>query len=273
MKISVSQIKRHIECPMKAHFEYTLLRGQDKRAVALDIGSLAHLVLEAKLTKVADWRKLTDEYLAELPPEVSVEVGEEFDVLAPSLELWEPPDDWEILGTEVEMEIPCGRHTIVGRLDAPIRWNGSLWHLQHKTLGATVPLGAFCEQQRTDWHESVYHRMLQRAYPDNVEGTVLNIIRKLSAKRLAENPRDALVPPQYLPRTDELVSEALDDLSQLIDDIEAGRDGTRRIIKCRSACAGPYRNSLCAYKPVCDGDVEISSDMFVDLEPRYATDV
>ena len=271
MKISVSQIKRFVECNMKAHYEYTLLRGGAKRAMALDIGSLAHLALEAKL-KGEPWIQVTDEYLASLPPEVSVEVGEDFAILAPSLALWAPPDDWEILGTEVEMEIPCGKHTIVGRLDAPIRWNGSLWHLQHKTLGATVPVGVFCEQQRTDWHECVYHRMLQRTYPDNVEGTVLNIIRKLSTKRLAENPADALVPPQYLPRTDELVSEALDDLSQLIDDIEAGRNGTRRIIKCRSACAGPYRNSLCIYKPVCDGDVDITSDAYTDLEPRY-TDV
>lgn len=269
MKISVSQIKRFVECEMKAHFEYTLLRGRDKRAMALDIGSLAHIALEAKL-KGEPWIQATDEYLASLPPEVSVEVGEDFAVLAPSLALWSPPEDWEILGTEVEMEIGCGKHTIVGRLDAPIRWNQAVWHLQHKTLAATVPVATFCEQQRTDWHEIVYHRMLQDAGLTPVGGTVLNIIRKLSAKRLAENPQDALIPPQYLPRTDEIVQEALDDLSQLIDDIEAGRNGTRRIIKCRSSCGGPYRNSLCIYKPVCDGDVNIDSDSYVDLERRYA---
>jgi hypothetical protein len=256
---------------MKAHFEYTLLRGGDKRPMALDVGSLAHLALEAKL-KGEPWAQAVDAYLADLPPEVSVEVADEFNVIAPSIALWEPPDDWEILGTEVEMEIPCGRHTIVGRLDAPIRWNNAIWHLQHKTLSPSIPIGSFCEQQRTDWHESVYHRMLQQAFPlpNHVEGTVLNIIRKLSTKRLAENPLDAIVPPQYLPRTDEIVQEALDDLSQLIDDIEAGRNGTRRIIKCRSSCSGPYRNSLCIYKPVCDGDVSIESDSYVDLEPRYA---
>lgn len=268
MKISVSQIKRHIECPTKAHFEYTLLRGGDKRAMALDVGSLAHIALEAKLLG-KDWQAATDEYMASLPPEVSVEVNTEFAVLAPSLALWEKPDDWVVLGTEVEMEIPCGRHTIVGRLDAPIVWNDNRWHLQHKTLASSVPVAVFAEQQRTDWHECVYHRMLQAVEGPPVAGTVLNTIRKLSAKRLAENPTDALIPPQYLPRTDEIVQEALDDLAQLIDDIEAGRDGARRIIKCRSACAGPYRNSLCIYKPVCDGDDEITSPSYVDLEPRY----
>lgn len=254
---------------MKMHYEYTLLRGVESRAMALDVGSLAHIALDAKLSG-RDWNVATDEYLAALPPDIAVEVGEEYAVIAPSIALWEPPDDWEILGTEVEMEIKCGNHVVVGRLDAPIRWNGSRWHLQHKTLSPSIPVATFCEQQRTDWHECVYHRMLQEAAPGNVAGTVLNIIRKLSAKRLAESPLDAIVPPQYLPRTDDLVQEALDDLALLIDDIEAGRNGTRRIVKCRSACAGPYRNSLCVYKSVCDGDVAIESDAFVDLEPRYA---
>jgi len=254
---------------MKAHYEYTLLRGVPSRPLALDVGALAHLALEAKLRGRESYAAV-DDYLSTLPPEAAVEVGEAWGTISPSVALWTPPEDWEILGTEVELEIPCGRHTIVGRLDAPIRWNDLLWHLQHKTLAAGVPVATFCEQQRTDWHEIAYHAMLREAMPTEiVGGTVLNIIRKLSSKRLTESPHDALIPPQYLPRTDALVSEALKDLSQLIDDIEAGSNGTRRIYKQRSACAGPYRNSLCPYKQVCDRELSIESEHFVDLEPRY----
>ena len=269
MKISVSQIKRHIECPAKANYEYGLLRGQEKRAMALDVGSLAHIALEAKLSG-QDWRKATDDYLASLPPEVSVEVGEEFEVIAPSLALWEKPEDWEVVSVEQELSAQCGSHILVGRLDAVVKWNGSYWHLQHKTLSPSIPVSVFAEQQRTDWHECAYHRFAELQGFKPFAGTILNVIRKLSAKGLKESPLDALVPPQYLPRTDESVQEALDDLAQLIDDIEAGRNGTRRIVKCRSACGGPYRNSLCIYKPVCDGDVSIESDSYVDLVPRYA---
>lgn len=269
MKVSVSQIKRHMECPMKAHYEYTLLRGSAKRALALDLGSLAHLAFEAKLTG-KDWRKATDDYMAALPPEESVLVGEGFATLSPALEAWECPDDWKVVSVEQEMEAPCGSHTLVGRLDCVVRWNDQYWHLQHKTLSPSVPVGVYCEQQRTDWHECAYHRMAEVAGYTPFAGTILNVVRKLSAKRIAENPTDAIIPPQYLPRTGELVQEALDDLSQLIDAIEAGRNGESRIIKCRDSCGGPYRNSLCIYKPVCDGDVGIESDTFVDLEPRYA---
>lgn len=269
MKISVSQIKRHIECPMKAHYEYDLLRGPRARPIALDVGSLVHTALEAKL-RGRDWRVATDEYLAALPLDTDPRVDEGWLLLAPSIALWEKEEDWEVVSIEEAMETPCGSHTLVGRLDSVVRWNGQYWHLQHKTLAPSVPVGTFVEQQRTDWHECVYQRMAEEKGYRPFGGTILNILRKLSGKRLAGNPHDAIVPPQYLPRTPELVQEAISDLATIVDDIQAQRDGTRRIVKCRSACAGPYRNSLCAYKSVCDGDVEIESDAFVDLEPRYA---
>jgi len=269
MKISVSQIKRHIECPMKAHYEYTLLRGTAHRPLALDVGVLAHLAFEAKLLG-KDWKAATDAYLAELAPADAVTAWDGFAVIAPSVALWKPEDDWEIISVEEELETPCGSHTLVGRLDSVVRWNGHYWHLQHKTLTGSAPVGVFCEGQRTDWHECVYHRMAEERGYWPFAGTILNVLRKLSAGRLEKAPADAIIPPQYLPRTSETVQEALDDLATVIDDIEAGRDGTRRIIKQRSACTGPYRNSLCPYKPVCDGDVGIESDTFVDLEPRYA---
>lgn len=255
---------------MKAYNEYILHRGSAARSMALDIGSLAHVALETKL-RGGDWIAACEEYLAGLPIEVGGDVGDDFEILRPSLALWTPPDDWEIIGVEQELDVECGEHTIVGRLDAIVLWGGLYWHLQHKTLAPTVPLPAYAELQRTDWHECVYQRMAERAGYTPFGGTILNVIRKQSRKSLAEKgPANALVPPQYLPRDEQGVDEAMADLAQLIDDIAGGADGSRRVVKQRTACAGPFRNSLCIYKPVCDGTDTINSERYVDLEPRYS---
>ena len=256
---------------MKAHYEYTLHRGGLRKPDALEVGALVHIALDAILRE-AMWEPIVEEALAELEPVRAVELSELVDELRPAIAAWKKPEDWRVIGSEMELSVPCGPHTIVGRLDAVVEWNGSFWNLQHKTLGASVPVAVYCEQQRTDWHESVYHRMAERASFVPFAGTILNIVRKLSAKRIAEFPNDALIPPQYLPRSDADVDEAFQDLQQLIDDIATQGDGGRRVVKCRSSCAGPFRNSLCVYKPVCDGDDVISSENYMDLEPRYAPD-
>lgn len=266
MLISVSQIKRYMECPAKAHYEYTLHRGGLRKSEALELGSLVHIFFDAVLSGKV-WEVEIEEALAALEPIQSVELSEAFDILRPALELWKPQDDWRVVSVEQELQIPCGSHTLVGRLDGIVEWNGGYWHLQHKTLGATVPVGVYCEQQRTDWHESVYHRMAESAGYRPFLGTILNIVRKLSAKAVVANPASSIVPPQYLPRTTEDVDGALSDLEQTINDIA---DPTRRIVKNRCACAGPYRNSLCEFKPVCDGDDTLDSPNYRDLEIRYA---
>lgn len=277
MRLSVSQIKRHMTCPMMAHYEYDLLRAPGGTLVRpLEVGTIAHVALAAKLVGL-NWREAADQAVSELAskfgqtPSAAVRLQEtldEWDVLSMAINAWTKPDDWEVLSVEQEMEVPVGRHTIVGRLDSVVVWNGSRWHLQHKTLAATKPVAVYAEQQRTDWHESVYQRMLEQIEGAPVAGTVLNLVRKFARSTMSKDPSKALG-HLFLPRADWEVDEALADLEGIIDDIEAQGSG-RRIYKNRSACAGGYGNVLCPYKDVCDDMVSIDDpDRFVTLESRY----
>jgi hypothetical protein len=170
------------------------------------------------------------------------------------------------------MEVLCGRHNIVGRLDAVIRWNGLLWHLQHKTIPPNKVLPVYIEQQRTDWHEAVYQRMMEEAFPDDdIGGTVLNCIKKLSMKAATERPHAAFE-LFYLPRSEEEVDDAFLDLAAEIDSIEQEQYGLH-IVKNRSFCGGAFGNSLCQYKEVCDGVISINDDTrFISTEARYPTE-
>lgn len=272
MRVSVSEIKLFMECPMKWYFRYHLHRGKYQIQQALEVGTLAHKAFEAILNK-RDWRSEVEAFVAESRPLISQEwdrIETAFDTLSLSIAEWEVPDDWEVLHTERELEIACGRHTIVGRLDAIVRWNGSCWHLQHKSLDASKPVAVYCEQQRTDWHESVYQRMAEEAEFVPFAGTILNGVRKLTRSTIERVGASTALFCEHLPRTDDEVNSALADLAQVIDDMDGVVLGTRRAVHNRAMCAGPFRNSLCEYKAVCDGEVAIDGPDYHNLEVRYA---
>ena len=262
---------------MLAHYEYDLLkRPVGEVSVALEVGTVVHKAFEALLMG-GDWKQAAHDALAELRtsdgnPAILALKLDDVESQWAALELaieraWRTPEDWDIVSVEKELSVSCGPHEIVGRLDAVVLWNGNTWHLQHKTVPTNKPLAIYAEQQRTDWHEAVYQRMLQQGY-SGVAGTLLNCIRKLSMKSAVSSPATAFQ-HFFLPRSDEEVDEVFKDLEQEINDIEAEQRGERRIIKNRSHCAGQYGNSICAFKDVCDGIINIESDRFETVEPRY----
>jgi hypothetical protein len=163
------------------------------------------------------------------------------------------------------------------------------WHVQHKTLAATVPLDTYAELIRYDWHEVVYQKMAEEMGFQPFGGTILNVIKKRVPK--GESPFFTF----YLMREERVMAEALKDITKVMGEIEsqyiyqketAARLGeigmlpivpmesimsNARIVKNRSACAGPYRNSLCKYHAVCGGEASIDDDsLFDDMEARYA---
>lgn len=275
MIISVSEIKQHMTCPMLAKYKYVDRRGPDKIEQALEVGTLLHAWFEAVLNgedgyAAVEALMLEQEYA--LTPE-GQKVADEYTLIAEhTLPLWQRPDDWEIISVEQELRIPVGRHTVVGRLDSVVGWNDGFWHLQHKSMHSSKPVATYSEQQRTDWHECVYQRMAEAAGYTPFMGTILNMVRKLARSTLEKRPETSLA-LEYLAREPEMVDDALADLAEIIDHIEAMRNGDIRTWKNRSACAGMFGNRLCAYKVVCDGETDIGSPLFVDLPVRYDTDV
>lgn len=258
MLISVSDLKLHATCPMKFNYQYRLRRGTEDRADALEIGILAHAVLEAKLGR-GNW----EERLA-----VPMPALKDWPAVAEILRVWEAPEDWKIVAVEKELRLPLGSDTLVGRLDSIVEWNGAYWHLQHKTLAGSKPVELYAETQRTDWHECVYQAMAVAEGYTPFAGTMLNVIRKLSLGTVKANP-SAYYRVMAITRSEQIVFDALADIGQRLKDIEAESRGDRRIEKIRGACGGMFGNSLCHYKAVCDGAAQIDEPPFVQIEPRY----
>lgn len=254
MRVSISQVKDHLLCPQLAHNRHVLRRGLDKRSDALDWGTLWHREMAFKL--MPEW----EAPLIYIPPEVV----QDYDLWRGECPQWQRPEGWEVKGVEVGMSMPLGQHEIVGTLDAIIQWNGKWWHLQHKSLAEGVPISVFCETQRMDFHEVVYQRMAEMQGYLPFGGTILNVLRKLSRKRLRAGEDPYVI--EVMTREPELVEETLGDLEEIVTQMAA--QGIRPI-KNRSACGGLYRNSLCQYHACCGREITLADERYVDLEERY----
>lgn len=268
---SVSHLKAHLSCAQLAHYRYEARRGEPEPEV-FALGSAAHLALATILNEPGSNERAVEAAEASLVAAAeaasSFELPRDWPVVRDILLMWRKPEGWEVLGTETPLSIEVGGATIVGTLDALVRHRDLLWHVQHKTLGQSVPCDIYAAAQETDWHECLYAGMARVAFPGQWGGTQLNIIRKLSRKMFGERPEAGVVFMTLLPKQAH-IERAIADAAQVIDDILGQRSGRRPIIRNRSACLSGYRNSLCPYKGVCDGYHDLSSPRYVDVQPRY----
>jgi hypothetical protein len=279
LKVNTSWLKRHRQCPAQAHYEYVLKRIPDEdKAVALDAGSLFHKAMDLlhgppnELGETWNMAQV-DEEITRMLGAGEIGLGG-YDEWCESLRLvakeWTPPSDWEFLATEKEYEVTLPNGIVCrGILDSVIRWNGKIWHGQYKTTHASTKEAVYAEIQRTDWHECVYHRMLQNAYPsDIIGGTILILVKKLSAKRVSAAPLAGLT-LWYLDRSDEVVANALVDMAMETNTIIQEMKSVRRVTRDPQQCGGPYKNRLCPYREVCVGTEDINGKHFRTAEDRY----
>lgn len=282
MKTSVSHLKRHMECPMKAHYEHVMLRGPVKKSEPLIIGTLWHDLIAARL----EGRR---PLLAPAVDALEFITPEELDEWNKAAADWPLPEDWETHAIEVPLSLKVGKHTLVGTADHIIKWNGSFWHNQHKTLDYRRPLSMYQAQQEVDWHEAAYKRMGEAAGFVPWGGTYLDIFIKLSAKGKREGRSPYIFTP--LPVAESTTDDAIADIEQLMDEIEAqylytpegyrqllragmveegcelsGLDWNRRIVKNRQACVS---YGVCPFLEVCNHRKEIGDGDFVNLPQRY----
>lgn len=277
--LSISDVKSYMTCPQLFMYKYVDKVGPKfDTSAAMLVGTAVHRFLEARLLGTECGATI-------LPPEpmteeVKEEVLKTLAGLGPALTAWQPPDKWEIIDTEKELRktitLNDGSEVeLVGRLDCVVRAMGKLWHLQHKTCHASKPTAVYSESVRTDWHETAYQVMAEESYGEKFAGTILNCVRKLSAKRIAEDP-GAVFELYYLHRGSELLAQGWEDIINVVDrmawDITAYQTDIP-VLKNRMSCAGVFGNSLCKYKDVCDGRRALNQMGFVQIERRYeATD-
>lgn len=267
MIFNVSHLKLSFECPQKAWNRYIHLRGEPIPSTALSVGTLVHLYFAARLDPSATRSATANEAVASAD-EATLR---EFSALTPALLTWRKPDDWRVEYVERELRLPLpGGHELVGTLDALVHWNGKYWHLQHKTLRPSVPIHVYQEQQRSDWHECAYEAMAIAAGFAPYGGTILNLVRKLSAKTIMAAPQTALN-ISYLTRSPDIVTYAIRDMDLLANDIASAVGlSNAHPVRNRSACAGAFGNKLCPYIRVCNGEATLDDDCFVTIEPRYS---
>src|SRR6185503_11381546 len=109
----------------------------------------------------------------------------------------------EILATEQAIEMPIlgGPHILFGRPDVVVRHQGKLWHEQNRTLSDRTVMPVYLAAAERDLHELGYAPMICHHYNEplsNYGGTFMNICRKVSKKKLAEDPHAAFV-QEFIP--------------------------------------------------------------------------
>ena len=256
MRINISALNRYLECPRKWWYEYILGRGRASRSQALLDGILWHQIVSGE---------------AELPEDAPPWMPDAYDAW---LEWEAAHPDIKILDTEVTLEAPLGPHTLFGRLDALVTWEGKAWHLQHKTMAKSRPLDVLVRTQKRSFHEHAYKHLVEynkpvRA-PERVDGvyppvpyggTILVVCKKITT---------ALpIHVEYLTNNGGH-EEAMVDIEQLASMMasETGDWGDNPIlfpIQNRNSCAGPYLNSLCWAIDACDGIRRI--DTYDEIDP------
>lgn len=281
MRFNISSAKDFLKCQALAHYAH------DRKRTKIGTGSRA-------LTTGTIWHKIMEFYLnnKDANPEARFEgcndimaseialiddallrhdVGKDLAALMVGLEAWNVMPDWEVSGTELELEAPIlGGHTLVGTLDALVKWNGMWWHVQHKTIAASQNLNLYWDYMTRDWHECGYQYMAKMHGYAPYAGTLLITARKLPLSRATQTP-SAIINHTFLTRSDEMVDKAIRDLGEIATSWEAKQSvGSSAFIQNRDHCIGAFRNSPCQYLGVCNGLHSLDdSSIFADLHSRY----
>ena len=100
----------------------------------------------------------------------------------------------------------------------------------------------------------------------------MNIARKVSRKKLVEDP-DAAFVQEFIPIDSAQVAEAIEDIIQVADDMEAIISGRRRAVQNRDSDRGRFGNRLSPYFEVRRGRQTLYEESsFKTTESRYDTD-
>lgn len=253
MKTNISAVQTYLECPRMWYHKYILKRGIETDSEALRLGILWHQICAGEREI-----ELSD-------PEWMHSALTEFD-------LWKlDHPEVKFLGVEVEMEAKLGEHTLIGRLDSLIEWNGKLWHGQHKSTAATTNIPIFSKLISRSFHEHGYRLMVEQKYGKPYGGTILFIAKKLTDKALSEGKSPFMV--EYLPIPPssallESLTQILGLMAIVLEDAEDQKFG-RLPPQNPDSCGGRFKNHLCEYIDVCEGKMKIEEMGEIDPLKGY----
>jgi hypothetical protein len=153
-----------------------------------------------------------------------------------------------------------------------VRYQGKLWHVQNRTLSDRTVMPVYLAAAERDLHELAYAYLIQRHFQihaDQYGGTLMNIVRKVSKKKLAEDP-DAAFIQEFIPIEQHQVARAIEDIIRVADDMVAIIEGRRDPIENRDTDKGRFGNRLSPYFEVKRGHQVISDErLFKTSVSRY----
>ena len=278
-QISITQLKDHLRCPQLSYNIHVLGRGPAGKPVPLELGSLFHEAMEARLK---------GHQVSGFPFGICPswpDVGDATRAAWAKHKLWFPINGfstdtgWEIVYTEkmLQQHLWSGAE-LVGRLDAIVRWNGKYWSLQWKTFEGD--LLALQERVRLSFHEVAYQWLAEQNGFKPWGGTILGACEKLPGYRMLEGPdskkrkvevtdedRKNALTIHYLARDPERQAKMWWHAERQIEQL---RDGlTHQPIRNFDQCFGPHGRGRCPFFGVCHEQEDLNGSQFVQLAPRY----
>lgn len=276
MRINVSWLLEHLNCPQRAVYRHENGRILAVEGPALTVGTLWHTLMASwwldrdmaeALRKVdvaetlywlttADPAKLTD---------YAKKQRSEWHDLKQWAKLSYPAwvdhylPDTKCTGTEIEMSMPLGEDVIVCRLDGMLEHPGFSTILQHKTT-RLASFESLFKLHKSHWYECIYQAVAEYN-GHSPAGTTFIVVNK------AAKVGSRLIEQRHLVHSRADIEAAKLHVATLIADIKAQRAGTRPIVRNRAACVGIYGE--CPYLDVCSGHVDISDNRFTDATSTY----
>lgn len=245
MILNVSQVLEFQACPVRWQNRYI-----HKRAVAPT----------AALSDGTYWHKLAEAWLKGDPllPAAEGAVQDRMRALVEEGGLPRLP----VCATEIALEMPLGRHTLVGTLDGILPDDPGFWSLQWKTCAGGQDFDRQCDAVKMSYHECAYEALMNHnGYP--CRGTHLGVYKKLTKAELA-----AGVWPLHfaqLVRPVGYVDQVLKELEAWADRME---DPLTPLPNRRTCIQGFVR---CQYWGSCYEGVSLSDLRYSDAEDRYGT--
>jgi hypothetical protein len=280
MKVNVSAVKTFLYDQMDWYYAYVLKRVPRTTSPALQMGTLWHGLLE-EFAKTGSRDAAKEWAFKEIAKEgvlLDVEYQEQAEHMLNLFDAYRERYEFdETLLVEAPLEVVLlgGPHVLVGRPDRVVRYQGKLWHVQNRTLSDRTVMSVYLAAAERDLHELAYAHLITRHFKlhlDQYGGTLMNICRKVSKKKLAEDPQSAFI-QEFIPIAPTQVAEAIEDIIQVADDMAAIVAGIRRPTQNRDTDKGRFGNRLSDYFPVKNGHSTLYDEhRYTAAESRYDTE-
>lgn len=280
MKVNISQVNLYQTCPTKWYDRYVLRREKAGSNDTLDAGTIFHKAMEVYFYGVKEYKDhviakgMAEEYLTMQAESISDRPKLKatlFD-LATKFQFMPHPayyDPASVIGVEKTIEMPLGRHTLIGRLDGIVldSVSGLVWHVQNRTLGLSTKMDTYIESRIMDPHELAYGALLAHEYRDRkIGGTITNFVKK------GGTPSSEKWYEEVIPWSQNRWHDMEEDYGRLIDEMQELTDPANlrygKPIKNRTACRTVW-GSMCPYWDVCAHEQSLYSSPYTDVPDEY----